>query len=41
MFRDKYRCDKNAKAWDFPGGPVAKTPCSCCRGFAFNPGEGA
>ena len=23
--------------WDFPGGPVAKTPCSQCRGPGFNP----
>ena len=26
--------------WDFPGGPVAKTPCSQCRGSGF-PGRGA
>ena len=24
IFRSRY--------WDFPGGPVAKTPCSQCRG---------
>ena len=23
--------------WDFPGGPVAKTPCSRCRGPRFDP----
>ena len=23
--------------WDFPGSPVAKTPCSQCRGPRFNP----
>ena len=25
---------------DFPGGPVAKTPCSQCRGPEFNPWSG-
>ena len=25
---------------DFPGGPVAKTPCSQCGGPGFNPGSG-
>ena len=25
---------------DFPGGPVAKTPCSQCRGSGFNPWSG-
>ena len=25
---------------DFPGGPVAKTPCSQCRGPGFNPRSG-
>ena len=24
-------------SWDFPGGPVAKTLCSQCRGLGFNP----
>ena len=28
-------CDK-----DFPGGPVAKTPCSQCRGPGFEPCSG-
>ena len=23
--------------WDFPGGPVVKTPCFHCRGHGFNP----
>ena len=23
--------------WDFPGGPVVKTPCSQCRGPRFHP----
>ena len=23
--------------WDFPGGPVARTPCSQCREPRFNP----
>ena len=22
--------------WDFPGGPVGKTPCSQCRGLRFD-----
>ena len=26
--------------WDFPGGPVAKTPCSQCRGLGSIPGQG-
>ena len=26
--------------WDFPGGPVAKTLCSQCRGPRFNPWSG-
>ena len=25
------------RAWDFPGGPVVKTPHSQCRGLRFNP----
>ena len=25
---------------DFTGGPVAKTPCSRCRGSGFDPGQG-
>ena len=25
---------------DFPGGPVAKTPCSWCKGPGFNPRSG-
>ena len=25
---------------DFPGGPVAKTPCSQCRGLGFHPWSG-
>ena len=28
------------QAQDFPGGPVAKTPCSQCRGPRFNPWSG-
>ena len=27
-------------SWDFPGGPVAKTPCSQCRGPGFDPWSG-
>lgn len=26
--------------WDFPGGPVVKTPCFHCRGCRFNPRPG-
>ena len=26
--------------WDFPGGPVAKTPCFPCRGPRFNAWSG-
>ena len=26
--------------WDFPGGPVAKTPCSQYRGLGSTPGQG-
>ena len=26
--------------WDFPGGPVVKTPCFQCRGRAFDPSSG-
>ena len=26
--------------WDFPGGPVVKTPCFHCRGHGFNPWSG-
>ena len=26
--------------WDFPGGPVAKTPCSQFRGLGSTPGQG-
>ena len=25
---------------DFPGGPVAKTPCSQCKGHSSIPGQG-
>ena len=28
------------KIGDFPGGPVAKTPCSQCRGLGSIPGQG-
>ena len=28
---------KNNKMWDFPGGPVAKTLWSQCRGSGFDP----
>ena len=28
--------DMKMKAWDFPSGPVVKTPCFQCRGCGFN-----
>ena len=28
------------ESWDFPGGPMAKIPCSQCRGPGFNPWSG-
>ena len=30
-------CSLLSKYWDFPGGPLAKTPCSQCRGPGFDP----
>ena len=30
----------NKELWDFPGGPVAKTPCPLCRGQGLIPGQG-
>ena len=32
--------EKNIKKRDFPGGPVAKTPGSQCKGPEFNPWSG-
>ena len=31
---------KILKCWDFPGGPMAKTPSSQCRGPKFDPWSG-
>ena len=31
---------KKRRSWDFPDGPVAKTPCSQCNGPRFNPWSG-
>ena len=31
---------KNSCTWDFPGGPVVKTPYSQCRGPGFDPWSG-
>ena len=31
---------KNFCFWDFSGSPVAKTPCSQCRGPGFHPWSG-
>ena len=27
-------------AWEFPGGPVVRTPCFHCRGHGFDPWSG-
>ena len=35
----QFQCEKHF-ARDFPGGPVAKTPCSQCRRPGFNPCSG-
>ena len=35
----KVKKEKN-QLWDFPGGPLAKTPHSQCRGPGFNPQSG-
>ena len=32
--------DRKGRAWDFPGGPVVKTPHSQCRGLGFDPWSG-
>ena len=32
---------KQPKIWDFPGGPVDKTPRSQCRGPRFDPWSGS
>ena len=32
--------DKNVTLWDLPGGPVAKTPGTQCRGPGFDPWSG-
>lgn len=31
---------RSALDWDFPGGPVARTPPFYCRGLVFHPREG-
>ena len=31
---------KTISFWDFPGGPVAKTPCSQCKGARFDTWSG-
>ena len=31
---------KDEEVWEFPGGPVVKTPCFHCRGRGFIPGPG-
>ena len=34
------RCRQKSKLGDFPGGPVAKTPSSQCKGPGFYPWSG-
>ena len=36
----KYSEKKN-KCWDFPGGPLVKTPCFQCRRHGFDPCSGS
>lgn len=31
------KAHKHVNSWDFPGGPVVKTPSSQCRAHRFNP----
>ena len=38
--RAKKKKKLSKKIRDFPGGPVAKTPCSQCRGPRFDPWSG-
>ena len=33
--------NSKASSWEFPGGPVAKTPCSQCRGPMFDHWSGS
>ena len=35
-----YPTSRESGEGDFPGGPVAKTPCSQCRGPGFDPWSG-
>ena len=38
--RKQIQCKEYRRRWDFPDGPVAKTPCSQCRGPGSIPGQG-
>ena len=40
MLKQQVLLVKNLPKWDFPGGPVVKTPCFHCRGHRFGPGGG-
>ena len=37
---ESFRVDEKWYHWDFPGGPVVKTPYFQCRGHKFNPWSG-
>lgn len=34
------RKEEKQAGWDFPGGPLVKTPCFHCKGHGFIPGGG-
>ena len=34
--KKKKKKERDFRTWDFPGGPVAKTPHSQCRGLRFD-----
>ena len=38
--RGTWKKVSSSTSWDFPGGPVAKTPSSQCGGPGFNPWSG-
>ena len=39
-WRDMHLSIDTGHSWEFPGGPVAKTPCCQCRGLGSIPGQG-
>ena len=40
MGRRKQGCNVKKSGWEFPGGPVVRTPCFHCRGPGFDPWSG-